>query len=147
MNRFAKLALTSVLASALALIAVVPAASAQPRVFIGFGGYYGPGYYYGPAYYRPGWYGPAWYGWYGSPGYAYHSEPSNTGQVKIETKAKDAMVYVDGSYAGKVKDLKTFHLQTGEHTIELRDPSGHSYYQERVNVLPDKTLKLTPESR
>jgi len=134
-------------------MAIVPAASARPRVVIGVGGYYGPSYYggyyggyYAPRYYRPGWYGPAWYGWYDSPGYySYRSEPSNTGQVKIETKAKDAMVYVDGSYAGKVKDLKSFHLKTGEHTIELRDPSGHSYYEERVNILPDKTLKLTPE--
>ena len=66
--------------------------------------------------------------------------------LKFETKAKDALVYVDGGYAGKVGDLKTFHLKTGEHDLELRDPSGHTYYQEHVNVLAGKTLDLNPNA-
>ena len=122
----------------LALMVIAPAASARPRVFIGVGGFFGPGFY-GPAWYGPGWYGPGWYGPYG-----YYAAPPNSGQVKIDTKAKDALVYVDGAYAGKVGDLKTFRLKTGKHDIELRDPSGHSYYQERITVLPGKTLKLEP---
>ena len=64
--------------------------------------------------------------------------------MKIETKAKSASVYVDGAFAGTVGDLKTFHLKTGEHDIELRAPDGHSFYQEHINVLGGRTLKLTP---
>jgi hypothetical protein len=52
------------------------------------------------------------------------------------------MVYVDGGYAGKVRDLKKFRLSTGDHNIELRDPSGHSFYQEKIDVLPGKTLEI-----
>jgi len=120
-----------------ALAIFVPVASARP-FFVG-GGFYGPGFY-GPAF---GWYGPA-YGWYGPGfGYAYVSHP-DTGRVKIDTKRKDAMVYVDGSYAGTVGDLKTFDLRQGTYEIELRGPDGHSFYQERVDVIAGKTTKLVP---
>lgn len=115
----------------LALAIFVPAASAHPRVFIG--GYFGPGFY-GPAYY--GWYGPAYYAPYGVWPAPYE------GKVKIDTKMKDAAVYVDGGYAGTVGHLKTFPLRPGTHNIELRDPSGKSIFQERVDVLAGKTVKL-----
>ena len=36
----------------LALVCIVPIASANPRVIVGG--------YFGPAYYGPGWYGPGW---------------------------------------------------------------------------------------
>jgi PEGA domain len=127
----------------LALLVIVPVASAGPRIFIrgGFGpAFYGPGFY---GWYYPWWYGPGYY--WGPEGY-YYGPGAQTGSVKIETKAKDALVYVDGAYAGQLKDLKTFHLKTGEHDIELRDPSGHTYYQEHVNILPGKTLDLRPNA-
>jgi hypothetical protein len=125
----------------LGLMVIVPIASAGPHVFIRGG-------FYGPAYWGPGWYGPGWAygpGYYWGPGY-YGEGISPTGSVKIDTRAKDALVYVDGGYAGKVGDLKTFHVKTGEHDIELRDPSGHAYFQEHVNVLPGKTLNLNPNA-
>lgn len=115
----------------LALAAVVPAASAHPRIFIG--GYFGPAFY-GPAYY--GWYGPV----YVAP-YAAVPDPY-VGKVKFDTKMKDAGVYVDGGYAGTVRQLGTFPLRPGTHNIELRDPSGHTIFQERVDVLVGKTIKL-----
>ena len=123
----------------LALAVLVPAASAHPGMY--FRGYFG-GPFYGPAYY--GWYGPTYYGRYG-PGYygPYAVAPApNVGKVKIETKMKDARVYVDGGYAGTVGDLKTFPLRPGTHNIELRDPSGQSIFQEKVDVLVGKTTKL-----
>jgi hypothetical protein len=67
------------------------------------------------------------------------------GKVKFDTKAKDAMVYVDGGYAGTVGSLKTFPLRAGTHNIELRDPSGHAYFQESVNVIGGKTTTLNPQ--
>jgi hypothetical protein len=121
----------------LALAVLVPAASAHPGVY--FRGYFG-GPFYGPAYY--GWYGPAWYG----PGYyaPYGALPEpNVGKVKLDTKMKDARVYVDGGYAGTVGELKTFPLRPGSHNIELRDASGQSIFQEKVDVIAGKTTKLT----
>jgi len=137
----------------LALLVLVPAASAQ-RGFggrgFGHGGFYGRGYYGGGW----GWYGPAWgLGWYGPYAYGYgypywdgydgaYSSGPRYGDVKITDAAKDALVYVDGGYAGKAGDLKKFHLTTGDHTIELRDPSGHAFHTEKITVLPGKTLEI-----
>jgi PEGA domain len=133
MNRFAKFLMTGVLAAA----ALAPIASARPPVVVFRGGFYGGPAFYGPAF---GWYGPGWYGPYG-----YAAVP-NTGSVKIETNAKSASVYVDGGFAGTVGDLKTFHLKPGSHDIELKAPDGSSFYQERIDVVAGKTLKLTPGS-
>lgn len=136
MTRFAKLFLGGILA----FVTIAPIASARPPIVVfrgGFGGFYGPAFY-GPGWY--GWYGPGFYGPYAY-GYASHA---NMGSVKIESKMKDASVYVDGGFAGTVGDLKTFHLKPGSHDIELRGPDGHSIYQERVDVIAGKTLKLTP---
>jgi len=130
MTRYWKYLAVGLLASAI----IVPAASAHPRVFVG--GYFGPGFY-GPSYY--GWYGPGYYGWYGPYGEA---AAPNTGKVKLETKMKEARVYVDGGYAGTVGELKTFPLRPGTHNIELRDPSGQSIFQEKIDVVVGKTTKL-----
>jgi hypothetical protein len=120
--------------SAIALMALaifVPVASAQPRIFIG-GGFYGPGFY-----------GPGYYGWYG-PGYGpyYVEQSAYLGKVKFDTKLKDALIYVDNAYAGTVRQLGTFPLRPGAHNLELRDPSGQVIFQQRINVLAGKTLKL-----
>lgn len=127
----------------LSLFILVPAASAHFHA--GFvGGYYGPGWgWYGPAW---GWYGPGWgwygpYGWGAGYGYGYSPVP-NAGQVKFVNVAKDALVYVDGGYAGTAGKLKKFALRPGSHNIELRDPSGHTFHQERVEVIPGKTLEI-----
>jgi len=132
MSRISKFLVTGFLA----LAALAPIASAQR--FVTFrGGFYGPAFY-GPGY-GYGWYGPGW----GPYGYGYASAPS-TGSVKFNTKMKDAAVYVDGGYAGTVDQLKTFKLRPGEHNLELKAPDGHSFYQEHVNVIAGKTLKINP---
>lgn len=143
MNRYTKIILTSIFA----LICIVPIASARPG-----GGFYGGfrgGVVVAPAWgwgygWGPGWYGPGYA--YGPYGY-YYTPQTDLGKLKFDTKAKDAMVYVDGGYAGTVGQLKTFPLKAGAHDVELRDPSGHSYYQEHVNVLAGKTVTLNPEAR
>ena len=127
MSRYLKLSMVALLA----IVCIVPVASARPFVVVG--GYYGPGYYYGPAWYGPGWGMP--YGYYRGP---------VTGGVKFDTKMKDASVFVDGGYAGTVGKLKTFQLRPGSYNIELRDHDGHSFYQERIEVIAGKTLKLVP---
>jgi hypothetical protein len=134
--------LLKVLAIALlSIFVLVPAASAQHRVFVS-GGFVGsgPGWgWYGPGW---GWYGPGWYGpWgWGYP-YAYAPIPSS-GQVKLVDVAKDALVYIDGGFAGTAGKLKKFALRPGNHNLELRDPSGHAFHQEKIHVIPGKTLEI-----
>jgi hypothetical protein len=127
MSRFAKI----LAIAALAFAVTVPAASA--RVFF-YGGYWGPAWY--------GWYGPGWYG-PGPYGYAYAPAPA-AGSIKFEHTLKSTSVYVDGGFAGTVGQLGTFKLHSGSHDIELRSADGHTIYQQRVDIVGGKTLKITP---
>jgi PEGA domain len=96
-----------------------------PHVWVGYGGWYDP--FWGPYPYTP---------------YVYSH--SDAGKVKLETKAKDAAVYIDGSYAGTVRDLKTISLRSGSYTIEIRAPGGR-HYEEKIYVIPGKTIHLRPD--
>ena len=144
MNRYWKLGAIAVLAVA----TLAPAASARPH-FFAFGGYGGPRLYFGPSFYvGPGFYGAGWYGW-GAYGlgwyepYGFVASPT-AGEVKIDAKAKDSQVYVDGGYAGTVARLGTFPLRSGTHDIELRSPDGQTFYQEHIDVIAGKTITLKP---
>jgi hypothetical protein len=107
----------------LAMLVLAPAASAWPPHVVVVGGGFG-------------WWGPGYY--------AYAPVP-NAGKIKIVTKMKDASVYIDNGYAGTVAKLKTFPLRAGKHTIELRTHDGHSFYQERIDVIAGKTMELHPD--
>jgi opacity protein-like surface antigen len=114
------------------LLSVVPiAAAAQPVGVVG-AGFYAPGW-------GPGWYGPRW----GAP----YAVVPYTGEVKIKTNNKNAAVFIDGGYAGQSAKLKKFALSPGVHNIELRDPSGHAFYQQRIQVIPGKTLQIHADSQ
>ncbi len=71
---------------------------------------------------------------------------ANSGNVKIKTEVKDASVFVDGGYAGQARKLKKFALRPGTHDIALRDSAGHTFYQDRIDVLRGKTLEIHPDS-
>jgi hypothetical protein len=122
-----------------AVMAVAPAFAAVRRVVVVnrpyVGGFYGAGFY-GPGYWGPYW-GPGYYAPYGV---AY----ANTGEVKIDTKAKEAEVFVNGSFAGTVKDVHSMHLRPGNYTIEVRYPGAAPGFSERVYVVAGKTLHLHP---
>jgi hypothetical protein len=136
--------------SAIALLAVLtlaPMASAQRGGRFG-GGHFGGGFrvrggfgFYGPGYYGFG-YGPYWGGYWGYPYGYYYGGGSGAGEIKIETPSKDALVYVDGGYAGLSGKLRHFNLAPGTHDIELRDPSGKTFFQEHVQVIPGKTIDI-----
>jgi PEGA domain len=142
MRRFLKVPLIAVLALAGFLTFAPVTASAAMRggrVVIVGGGFYGRGWY-GPGWGWGGWYGPGWY--YGPWGWGPGYYVPNAGKVKIVTPDKNASVYIDGGYAGPVAKLKKFSLRPGNHEIALRDPSGHTFYQERVQVIPGKTIEI-----
>jgi len=116
---------------ALALaLTCVPQASAAQRVVV-VRPYFG---------YRA-FYGPVWA--YSRPAYVVRPEfrPA-TGEVKIDTKAKNDTIYVDGGYVGATHEMKKFSLRPGNHDIEVRDASGRTLLHERVQVLIGKTVDL-----
>ena len=94
----------------------------------------------GPAFYGPGWYNPFW-GSYWGPG-PYYAFP-NAGEVKLDTKVKDAQVFINGAYAGTTKENKTMHLRQGSYNIEIR-AGGQTAFAEQVYVAAGKTIHLQP---
>ena len=115
--------------AAAALMTLAPvAAPAAVRGFVMMG----PSYYGG--YYRPYW-GPMYGGYYANP-YA--------GEVKLETKVKDAGVFINGAYAGTTRQNKSMHLRPGSYNLEVKE-AGKTVYAERIYVVAGKTLHLRPE--
>lgn len=94
----------------------------------------------GPVY--GGWYAPFWGPYWGFPG-PYYAFP-NSGEVKLDTKVKDAQVFINGAYAGTTHENKNMHLRPGSYNIEIRE-AGHTAFAERVYVAAGKTMHLHPE--
>jgi len=116
-----------------AFVAMLPmTALARGRVFVG------------PGFSPYGWYGYGWYGPYGM--YGPYGAAPNAGKVKLDTNIKDAEVFINGSYAGTVGQLKTMVLRSGNYNIEVRAP-GRTPFQQRIYVVAEKTIKLHPELR
>jgi PEGA domain len=92
--------------------------------------------FYGGGFYRPYW-GPYW-------GPAYGGYYANAGEVKLDTKVKDAGVFINGAYAGTTHQNKSMHLRPGSYNIEIRE-SGRAPYAEKVYIVAGKTLHLHPE--
>ncbi len=123
------------LLAATALMTIVPmTASAGVRGFV----VVGPPYYYG-GFYRPYW-GPYWGPAYGG----YYYDHPNAGEVKLDTKVKDAQVYINGAYAGTTHQNKSMYLRPGSYNIEIHE-FGRTQYAERIYVVAGKTLHLHPE--
>ena len=96
-----------------------------------------------PYVYRPFW-GAYWGPYWGAPYYgAYYAHP-NSGEVKLETKVKDAEVFINGAFAGMTKDNKHMYLRPGNYNIEIRQ-AGQTAFHQQVYVTAGKTLKLYPE--
>ena len=138
MSRIVK-SLFIALVALLTLAPLAPTASAQRGHVVVVGrGFYGGGWGWGP-----GWYGPGWGAGYWGPGYyPYYGRPA--GNVKIETKVKGEAIFVDGGYAGLTGQLKKFPLRPGTHMIAIKDQDGRQIFQERVQVLLGKTIKVYP---
>jgi hypothetical protein len=94
----------------------------------------------GRPYYYGGFYRPFWGAGWGQPYFAY----PNAGEVKLDTKVKDAGVFINGAYAGTTHDNKTMRLRPGSYNIEIRE-AGRPQFAQRVYVVAGKTLHLHPE--
>jgi hypothetical protein len=123
------------MAAALMTLAPMTASAAVRHVVV----VHRPHYYYG-GFYRPFW-GAYWGPSYWGPTYSYYD---NTGEVKLETKVKDAEVFINGAYAGSTKDNKHMHLRPGNYKIEIRQ-GGQTEFAQNVYVVAGKTVQLYPE--
>jgi hypothetical protein len=83
---------------------------------------------------RPYW-GPMYGGYYATP---------YVGDVKLDTKVKDAGVFINGAYAGTTHQNKTMHLRAGTYNIQIKE-AGQTRYAEKIYVVAGKTLHLQPE--
>ena len=120
-----------VLASALMTLAPLGASAAIRGVVVVGRPYFG-------GWYRPFW-GPYWAP-YGGP--VYYGHP-NAGEVKLETKVKDAQVFINGAYAGTTHDNRSMYLRPGNYNLEIR-LGGRTQYAERIYVVAGKTLRIRP---
>lgn len=125
-----------ILATAMIALAPISASAAVrggfvvgPRIY---GGWYGPywGSYWGPYYWGPGYFGP------------YNAYP-NLGEVKLDTKVRDAQVFINGSYSGTTHENKTMWLRPGSYNIEIRE-LGQTPFSQKIFVVTGKTMHLHP---
>jgi hypothetical protein len=123
-----------------ALMLLPMAAVARGRV----GVFAGPRFYAGTRivpYAGSGYYDP-FYARYAYRPYAVFRSP-NSGAVKLDTKVKDAQVFINGAYAGTAGKLKKISLRPGSYNIELR-AQGMPTYSERIYVVAGKTVRVNP---
>jgi len=126
-------------------------------------GYY-PGFGFSTGFYPWGWggfgfgvyfgqhYDPWFYGYPGSPyyfggaNYAYYGR--TYGSMKLNVTPKSATVYVDGYYAGTVKDFGgSFHelrLEPGTHVVDIK-ADGYEPLSLNIRATPDQTIKYSGE--
>ena len=117
--------------AAAAVMAFAPMnASAAIRGFYG-AGFYGAGFYGG---------GPYW----GAPYGGYYYANAYSGEVKLDTKVKDADVFINGAYAGTTHQNKSMHLRQGNYNLEIKE-AGRTQFSEKIYVIAGKTLHLHPE--
>lgn len=108
---------------------------------------FGTRVYVGPVYQQPWGYGPYWA--YGYPPYATTTVSiaptvhAHQGQIKIDTKEQDDPVFIDGAYAGTVKDVSSEWLPEGPTNLEIRMANGQKL-QERVYVSAGKRVHVNP---
>jgi len=109
---------------------------------LGFGGYYA-GYY---GYYDPWIDGGGYYPWIDGGGYygqPYTTSGYDDGLLRLKVKPRDAMVYVDGSFAGIVDDFdgifQHLHIEAGAHHIEIM-ADGYEPLEINVQIQRGRTV-------
>jgi hypothetical protein len=126
----------ALLVLAAAVMMLIPA-SASAR---GLGGRGFVGGYWGGPYWGGGYWGPYAYGPYWGPGY--YAYPY-TGEIKLDTKVKDAQVFINGAFAGTTHDAKKMHLRPGTYDIQIRE-GGKTQFDQKVYVAGGMTVHLHP---
>jgi hypothetical protein len=102
------------------------------------------GYVVAAPVYRPWGFGPYWGGgpYYGGM-YVPPAHP-HSGQVKFDTKEKTAQVFIDGAFAGTVKDVNSAWLREGSHNVRVLHGDG-TRFESRIYVLAGKSTHIHPD--
>jgi len=66
------------------------------------------------------------------------------GSVRFDVRPSDASIYVDGSFRGTGRDLRSLELKAGSHRIEIVKP-GYRTYERDVAVDPAAFVDLSVE--
>ena len=122
----------------------VPRGTARPTGATGVGGGYAGFYPLGGVVYG-GYYGGYYDPWYGG-GDPYYVPPAPheaQGAIKLKITPKQAMVYVDGYFAGIVDDFdglfQKLHVEPGRHRIEVT-AEGYEPLSFDVDIAADETI-------
>lgn len=112
-----------------------------PRRLYPYGyGAFGLGYFY----YDPYYWGPPYA--QGYPGYPYYGD--DAGQVRLKVKPRDAEVYVNGYYAGRVDDFDGYFqglkLEEGGYHISIVAP-GYEPLEFDIRVIAGRTVSYEGE--
>jgi hypothetical protein len=105
---------------------------------------YWPGYWYGFYPWGYGGFGLGYYGaWYGGYGYGSPYYWTDEGAIRLKVKPREASVFVDGYYVGRVDDFdgvfQRLRLDPGPHRIEVR-ADGYEPLNFEVRILPDRKI-------
>jgi hypothetical protein len=114
--------------------------------------YYRPYYYYRPFYAFGGYAG--WYHGYGWPSFYYgqwypypygYGRYDYIGEARIQVEPREAEVFIDGYYVGRVDDFdgwaQRLRVEPGEHVLEIFH-EGYRTYRQQVLFRPGATLKI-----
>lgn len=137
-----------------AVVTSRPIVVSRPTVFVG-------GYYY-PTFYRASFVYNPWYsGYYGFPGYyglgygpAYYQYPvygpgrsyyDRGGSIRLQVSPRQAEVFVDGYFAGRVDDFdgvfQRLNIEPGEHDV-LVYLAGYRSFSQRFYLQPGKSFNV-----
>jgi hypothetical protein len=112
----------------------------------GWGGLGVGSYYYG--FYDPWWGGGYGYPAYGYSGYGYSRYDGYDGSLRIKVKPRDAEVFVDGYFAGRVDEFdgvfQSLKMEPGPHRIEIRGEGYEPLFFD-VRIQPDRKITYDGE--
>ncbi len=128
-----------------------------PRAWYTRPSFYDPYWAHGVVGWNPLFYAPwglmwgtsGYWGYPGYPGYA-GATTFDTGAVRLKMRPRDAEVWVDGYYAGRVDDFdgvfQSLRLAPGGHQVEVRMP-GYQTQTFDIHIQPNRTLTITEDLR
>ena len=78
-------------------------------------------------------------------GYPYYGGYYGASSLRVQVPQRDAEVYIDGYYAGRVDNFdgtfQRLHLEPGEHDLELFLP-GHRSFMQKIYTQPGSTFNV-----
>lgn len=97
--------------------------------------------FYPPVVYSSLFWDPFWGGYPGFYPSSYFQPGYGKGEIRLRTDPKNAVVHIDGAYAGTADRLKTIWLDPGAYDLTVTT-ADREPYEQRIYVLSGKSLKI-----